>query len=214
MAPPAPPPMRWYFDFISPFSYLQWQKVKRMLDAGHAVEPVPIMFAAVLDAVGQKGPAEIPGKREFTYRHVLWQAAREGVPLVFPPSHPFNPLPALRLCIAAGCGADVVDAIFDWIWKSGRAADTPESLAPLADVLGVAPDAIGSDAAKSGLRARTDAAIAAHVHGVPTLAIGEALFWGNDAHEFALACLEDPGLLGRGEMARVAELPVGIRRKA
>ncbi|MBB1061276.1 2-hydroxychromene-2-carboxylate isomerase [Lysobacter spongiae] len=206
--------MRWYFDFISPFSYLQWQKVKRMLDAGHAVEPVPIVFAAVLDALGQKGPAEIPGKREFTYRHVLWQAGREGVPLVFPPSHPFNPLPALRLCIAASCGADAVDAIFDWIWKSGRAADTSEALAPLADALGVPPDAIASDAAKSGLRTRTDSAIAAHVHGVPTLAIGEALFWGNDAHEFALACLKDPGLLGRGEMARVAQLPVGIRRKA
>ena len=69
--------MRWYFDFISPFSYLQWQKVKR-LDAAE-VTPVPIAFGAVLAANGQKGPAEIPGKREFTYRHVLWQARAEDV---------------------------------------------------------------------------------------------------------------------------------------
>lgn len=207
-------PLRWYFDFISPFSYLQWQKVKRLRDEGHAVEPMPIMFAAVLDACGQKGPAEIPGKREFTYRHVLWQAAREGVPLVFPPSHPFNPLPALRLCVASGCSASAVDAIFDWTWKSGRAADTPGAIGPLAAALGIAPDALASDGVKNALRERTEAAIAAHVYGVPTLAIGEALFWGNDAHDFALACLRDPGLLSTGEMSRVGELPIGIRRKA
>lgn len=62
----------WYFDFISPFAYLHWQKVRTLM-AERTVEPVPILFAAILNALGQKGPAEIPGKREFTYRHVLWQ---------------------------------------------------------------------------------------------------------------------------------------------
>lgn len=62
---------------------------------------MPILFAAVLNAHGQKGPAEIPGKREFTYRRVLWQARREGIALRFPPAHPFNTIAALRLYIAA-----------------------------------------------------------------------------------------------------------------
>src|SRR5688572_29014077 len=113
-------PLRWYFDFLSPFSYLHWQKVKA-LRATHVVEPVPVVFGAVLSAVGQLGPAEIPGKREFTYRHVLWQARAEGVPLVFPPAHPFNPLGVLRACIAAGSTPDAVDVIFDWIWRDGPA---------------------------------------------------------------------------------------------
>jgi 2-hydroxychromene-2-carboxylate isomerase len=204
--------LRWYFDFISPFACLHWPKV-RALAATREVELVPIVFAAVLHARGQKGPAEIPGKREFTYRHALWQARREGVPLRFPPAHPFNPLPALRACVAAGATPAAVDALFDWIWSQGLAGDNVEALAPLLPRLGLAPEAIADDAVKAALRRNTDAALAAGVFGVPTLAIGEALFWGNDAHDFALAVLRDPALLQDPEMRRLGALPVGIQRR-
>ena len=206
----------WYFDFISPFSYLQWQKVRRLHEDGTVATPatpVPVMFGAVLDAHGQKGPAEIPGKREFTYRHVLWQARREGVPLTFPPAHPFNPLPALRLCIAAGSTHAAVDAIFNWIWRDGRAADSVEAIAPLVQALGIDPAVLGEDGTKAALRANTGAAIEAGVYGVPTLSIRAGLFWGNDAHDFAVAALRDPALMDDPGMARVAALPVGIRRQ-
>ena len=203
-------PLRWYFDFISPFSYLHWQKVKGLPEA---VTPVPIVFGAVLSAHGQKGPAEIPGKREFTYRHVLWQARQEGVVLRFPPAHPFNPLAALRLCVAAGSTAAAVDALFDWIWKEGRAGDSLEALAPVAAALGVDPATAQGEAAKAELRANTEAAIAAGVYGVPTLAVGKDLFWGNDAHGFALAALRNPAVLADPEMQRVSALPVGVQRR-
>lgn len=208
--------LRWYFDFISPFSYLHWQKVKQ-LQGEYAVAPVPIVFGAVLAAHGQKGPAEIRGKREFTYRHVLWQARREGVNLLFPPAHPFNPLAALRLCIAAGTTPQAVDLIFDWIWRDGRGCDSLEALAPVAAALGVDPASATSDATKAALRANTEQAVAAGVYGVPTLRFdggpldGE-MFWGNDAHEFAIAALRNPSLLKDAEMQRVGALPVGVRR--
>jgi 2-hydroxychromene-2-carboxylate isomerase len=205
-------PMRWYFDFISPFSYLHWQKVKG-LRAMHAIEPVPVLFGALLSALGHKGPAEVPGKREFTYRHVLWQAGAEGVTLRFPPTHPFNPLGALRACIAAGSSAEAVDAIFDWIWRDGRAVDSDEALQPLLAQLGIDADALSAPQVKTALRANTEAAIAAGVFGVPTLQIGDALFWGNDAHPFALAALHDPSVLQDAEMQRVSTLPIGISRR-
>ena len=201
--------IRWYFDFLSPFSYLHWQKVKGLPEG---VEPIPVVFGAILAACGQKGPAEVAGKREFTYRHVLWQARAEGVPMRFPPSHPFNPLGALRACIAAGSTVASVDAIFDWIWRDGRAVDSDEALQPLLDRLGVSREALTSAETKAALRANTDAAIAAGVYGVPTLQIGDALFWGNDAHPFALAALHDPSVLADAEMQRVSNLPVGISR--
>ena len=62
-----------------------------------------MLFAGILGAHGQKGPAEIPAKRAFTYRFVLWQAKRLGIPLKLPHEHPFNPLPLLRLAIACDC---------------------------------------------------------------------------------------------------------------
>ena len=94
-------PLDWYFDFISPFAYLQSERlpaVSGALDLRYR----PVLFAGILGAHGQKGPAEIPAKRVFTYRHVLWTARSRGVPLRFPPAHPFNPLPALRARGAAG----------------------------------------------------------------------------------------------------------------
>lgn len=208
---PTPPRIAWYHDFISPFAYLHWPRV-RALAATHAVDTVPILFASVLDAIGQKGPAEIPGKREYTYRYVLWRARRDGVPLRFPDAHPFNPLPTLRLAIAAGNTVEATTAIYDWIWAQGRTADSVEALAPLCAALGVETAALGRDDVKSALRHNTEAAIAAGVYGVPTLAIGDALFWGGDAHDFALDALADPRLFDDDEMRRVATLPIGIRR--
>jgi len=206
------PPLRWYFDFISPFAYLQWPKVRALMRTDRVL-PVPVVFGAVLDAVGQKGPAEIPGKRVFTYRHALWRARQQDIALRFPPAHPFNPLAALRLCIAAGSTPDAIDAIFDWIWARGEAGDSAAALEPVAARLGLVASAFADESVKAALRANTEAAIAAGLFGVPTLAIGDALFWGDDAHDLALAVLRDPALLDDPEMRRLATLPEAARRR-
>ncbi|WP_243041155.1 2-hydroxychromene-2-carboxylate isomerase [Dyella sedimenti] len=205
----------WYYDFVSPFAWLQWPKVKA-LAASRPVTLRPILLAGLLDRHGQKGPAEIPGKREFTYRHALWRARQAGQPLRFPPAHPFNPLAALRLCIAAGTTVAATDAIFEWIWGQGNAGDSIEALAPVAARLGIDdPAAAIKDAStKTQLRAHFDAAVAENVFGVPTLSLDGRLFWGDDAHAFALACLEDPTLWDEPEMHRLATLPIGAERKA
>lgn len=203
----------WYFDFVSPFAYLQWPKVEA-LAATRPVALRPVLLAGLLTHHGQKGPAEIPGKREFTYRHVLWRAREAGRLLRFPPAHPFNPLAALRLCIAAGSTADATRAIFDWIYGQGRAGDTVEALQPVANRLGVADPtaAVANPEVKAKLKANFDAAVAEGVFGVPTLSVDGRLFWGDDAHGFALACLHDPSLWNDPEMQRVAVLPAAATR--
>ena len=204
----------WYFDFVSPFAYLQSEKLGG-LPARLSVRYRPILFAALLDAHGHKGPAEIASKRTFTYRFVVWQARKLGVPIKFPHEHPFNPLPLLRLAIACDCAPAAVQRIFRFVWRDGRLPDLPIEWAELTHDLGL-PDAearIASPEVKAELRRNTDEAIARGVFGVPTLAIGGELFWGVDATamaaEFALAgCrYDDP------EMARVASLPVGVSRR-
>lgn len=127
----------WYFDFISPFAYLQWQRVRELAQQ-HEIEFRPILFAGLLQHHGHKGPAEIPGKREFTYRFVQWQADRIGVVLNFPPAHPFNPLAALRLCVAADCSVTAIDAIYAHLWRDGRAGDSADALRVVAGALGIA----------------------------------------------------------------------------
>ena len=203
----------WYFDFISPFSYLQLRKVREW-NARFTITPVPIAFGAVLKHHGQLGPAEIRGKREFTYRLVQWQASAAGIPLRFPPAHPFNPLTALRLCIAACVTWDSVEAIFNHIWRDGRAAASAADLADVGHALGIAEveAAINAAEVKAQLRTNTEDALAAGVFGVPTLRIGNELFWGNDATPMIEDWLANPDRFTSAEYQRIAALPVGIER--
>jgi len=205
--------IEWYFDVVSPFAWLQWPAIKR-LATNHDIGLRPILFAGLLDRLGHKGPAEIPGKRQFTYRHALWRARRAGVPLRFPPSHPFNPVAALRLCIAGGENVASVDAVLTWIWAEGREASSIEALAEAAARLGIDDPvaALGAPTVKARLRENFDAALAAGVFGVPTLVIDGELFWGEDATEFALARLADPALFDDPEYRRLDGLPVGVQR--
>jgi 2-hydroxychromene-2-carboxylate isomerase len=206
-------PVTWYFDFVSPFAYLQWHRLQRL---GLAVAPKPILFAGLLDRLGQKGPAEIPGKREFTYRHVLWRAARDGIPMRFPDAHPFNPMPALRLCVAAGSTVQAVDTVFRHLWTQGRPAHAAADQQELALALGLssAEAALADAGVKERLRANFNDAVRAGVFGVPTLSCHGELFWGDDATDMFLDFRRDPAVFQRGEMARIATLPVGAARRS
>ena len=205
--------IEWYFDFVSPFSYLQCERLQ-----AHAasIHPRPVLFAAILDAIGQRGPAEIPAKRAFTYRFVVWQAKAMGVPLRFPHAHPFNPLPLLRLAHACDCRMDAITRIFRFVWRDGRLPDLPIEWSELVNDLGV-PDAsarIADPEIKDALRRETDRAIARGVFGVPTLAVDGELFWGVDATDMALAYARAGNRFDDPEYARVAALPAAAMRPA
>lgn len=205
----------WYFDFISPFAYLQLGDLAA-LRTRVDITPRPIVLGVVLQHVGQRGPAEIPGKREFTYRTAQWRAETMNLRFRFPPAHPFNPLSALRLAIACGSSWESIETILAHIWAEGRAGDTPESLCELGRALGIADvqSAIGAASVREELRANTEEAIAAGVYGVPTLRYDKELFWGSDATPIFVDYLENPSRFGDGEFARIAALPVAIARRS
>src|SRR4029453_5028168 len=204
----------WYFDFVSPFAYLQSEQLASLAPA-ITIRYKPILFAGLLGAHGQKGPAEIAGKRVFTYRFVVWQAKRLGIAFKSPTQTPFNPLPLLRLAIACDCSPEAVHRIFRFVWRDGRLPDLPIEWAELvADLrLPPAPQRVVGPEVKDALRCNTKEAIARGVFGVPTLAIGDELFWGADATAMvadyvAAGCrFDDP------EYARVAQLPMGAVRR-
>ena len=203
----------WVFDVISPFAYLGFRDLER-LPQHVELRYVPVLLAPLLNQFGQKGPAEIPSKRTFTYRFVLWRAQRLGIPIRFPPAHPFNPLPGLRLIVAAGSDRRAAGTVLDAVFRDGRNLSDAAVIAELAGTLGVAePErAIADPAVKQRLRENTDWAIARGVFGVPTLVIGEELFWGHDAFEMALDYLADPSAFETAQMRAIDRLPVGVER--
>ena len=203
----------WYFDFVSPFAYLQSERLATLAPRIE-IRYKPVLFAALLDAHGHKGPAEIPSKRTFIYRQCLWQAARMGVPLRFPPEHPFNPLPLLRLAIACDSTPAAIHRIFRFVWRDGRLPDLPIEWAELVNELGLAraEARIAAPEVKDELRRNTDEAIARGVWGVPTLHLAGELFWGVDATAMAADFAAANCRWIEPEYARVADLPVGAVR--
>ena len=169
----------WYFDFISPFAYLQlarFSKLPESLD----ITIKPIVFGALLQHWGQLGPAEIPPKRRFVYRFFQWNADRLGIPFAMPRRHPYNPLPSLRLCVAAGGQVDHVKAVFNVIYGQGVQPDSPEGVQAMAKALGISdPDtAINDNDVKAKLRENTERAISEGVFGVPSFVVDQEIFWG------------------------------------
>src|SRR3974390_790701 len=101
----------WYFDFVSPYSYFSSLQLST-LAAEVQIRYHPVLFAALLNHWEHKGPAEIPPKRQWTYRWCTWWAERQRIPFRMPAVHPFNPLPYLRLAYAAQCAPEAIHTIF------------------------------------------------------------------------------------------------------
>ncbi len=204
----------WYFDFISPFAYLQLARFPKLPD-DLEITPVPVVFGALLQHWGQLGPAEIPPKRRFVYRFFQWNADQLGVPFAMPPRHPYNPLPALRLCVAAGGKIEHARAVFDVIYGQGLQPDSPVGIEAIARSLNISdPDAALCDPkVKEILRANTERAIGENVFGVPTFVVNGQVFWGGDATEMMLHYLDNSGLFETPEMKRISEMPMGTRRR-
>ena len=152
----------WYFDFVSPFSYLQLEAFGR-LPPGFEVTFRPVLFAGLLNHWGHRGPAEIPEKRRFTYRIAQWRAERDGIPMKFPPAHPFNPIKALRLAIVAGNRIEPIRTIFRHIWCEGKSIDDAADWSALCLKVGVADaDAkINEPRVKDELKRNGERAVAA-----------------------------------------------------
>lgn len=214
--------MRFFFDYISPYAYVGWHEALKVAAAyRRTLTPEPVVFAAILNALGQKGPAEIPAKRVYTFKDALRKAHRAGLPLEPPPSHPFNPLVALRatLLVPDSQRHRAVTALYHATWGGG---DRPHGV-ETEEAVRLALDGAGFDGAelvrrttdpavKAELKARTAAAIELGVFGVPTIEAEGELFFGVDGLAFLPAFLEGRDPVPADAAARWADLPSSANR--
>lgn len=182
-----------HLDPISPFAHLAFMRLPEVLaGTSHEVEYRPVLFGAMLKTLGNKGPAEIEPKRQWTFRHVAWLAAQHGIRMDVPAMHPFNPLPLLRLLVAAGANRRHTEMVLRHVWEGGADAADPARVATLREALAPARDPDGDDV-KAELRTHTEAALAAGAFGVPSFELDGRLFWGLDALPMLRAALDgDP----------------------
>jgi 2-hydroxychromene-2-carboxylate isomerase len=183
--------VEFFFDYLSPYVYLAWPRVRRLCaERGAALVVRPVLFAGLLNHWGQLGPAEIPPKSLFVLKDCARRAALSGMPLRVPRFHPFNPLTALRVSLVEVAGTDqarVIDALFSAGWGEGGDIGSAEEIARVLDRAGMDGQALVTRAAdpsvKAALRAATEDAVGRGVFGIPTMIVEGELFWGNDQIE-------------------------------
>jgi len=203
----------WYFDFISPYAYLQFHQLAKLTDYANLTLK-PVLFAGLLNHWGTIGPAEIPPKRRWTYQHILWQANQAGLPMRMPSSYPFNPLPLLRLALLLESRPEVVRRLFGFIWEEGHTPQDTVALQALLEELQIQPEQLNAAELKHKLQAHSEQAVAAGVFGVPSAVVDGQLFWGVDSQPMLLAYLQNDPYFQSAEFLQADATPLGVQRPA
>jgi 2-hydroxychromene-2-carboxylate isomerase len=187
-------PAVFYYDFNSPYAYLAAERIGGMIPDA---EWRPIAFAILLAKLGrlervleELNPA--PAAAEVSGR-----AADRGLPPFAPPdawpveSWSLAPLRAALVADEHGRLHEFSHAAFRKAFVESRSlAELDNVLAAAADA-GLEPDevreGIERPEIKERLKRNTEEALARGVTGIPTVAIGDELFWGDDRLEEAAA---------------------------
>ena len=193
-------PTTFYFDLGSPYAYLTAERLGAVL--GEQVAWQPISLGGLFKANGRSSWAVgDPGTREVGIEEVERRARAYGLPeLRWPEPWPGNYLFAMRVCTFAfqvGRGEAFTRQAFRDAFQHGRDLGSAEQVLQSAGQAGLDPhaarEATADPQVKQALRTATDAAHARGVIGVPTLAVGEELFWGDDRLSDAAAALGRAG---------------------
>ena len=191
--------VEFYFDVGSPAAYLAWTQLPRLCaEAGAALVWKPMLLGGLFQAIGNRSPAEIPGKGAYLMRDLARHAARLGVPWVRNPHFPIHTLLLMRgatgfLMHDPARHDAYLAAVMHAMWVA------PRDLGDRAEVADVLQSA-GFDAAavlalatrpdvKARLKAVTEEAAARGVFGAPTMFVGDAMFWGQDRLDFVREAL-------------------------
>lgn len=181
--------LKFYFDFLSPFSYFAWARTQKLAEElSLKVHYHPVALGPLLNHWQIKGPGEVTPKREFLLKQCLRYAASLDLPFTTPKTHPFNSLYALRLALK-GVAGDHQERVIETLWKAGwqKRIDMGEPEELLAELRAQNLPAEElyersfTKEAKVELKKNIQDAIEFGAFGVPTMVVDNELFWGNDS---------------------------------
>ncbi len=190
------PPVTFFFDLGSPYAYLTAERVSALFAEAGLEQPEwqPILLGGLFQALGRdswgNGPEREAGMAEVERRAAGYRLP----PLAWPEPWPGNMLMAMRAATFAkqtGRTVSFALAAFRQAFAAGRDLSEADNVLIAAAACELHPNAllkaVETEAVKGGLRAATDRAAELGISGVPSLLVGEEVFWGDDRVEEAVA---------------------------
>jgi len=188
-----------YYDFSSPYSYLAAERISALFAEAGAEQPEwqPISFGHLIQAISKTPWSMQPdGPNPADLEEIQRRAAERGLPEVrYPRGWPverysLNPTRAAIYAKESGRVVSFSLAAFRQVFAAGRDMSDLDNVLLAAAACELHPNAvqkgIETKSVKEALRAATEEAIERGVTGVPTIAVGEELFWGDDRLEEAV----------------------------
>jgi len=185
-----------YYDLGSPYAYLSAERISGLFNQAGLEQPEwqPILLGGLFRTF-DRGSWALTEARAEGIAEVERRAAEQGLPpIVWPDPWPGEMLNAMRVATFAKQTGRTVSfslAAFRQQFAAGKDLTVPENVMIAAAACELHPRALESAVktaiVKDALREATDAAAAAGVFGVPSVRVGEEVFWGDDRLEHAVA---------------------------
>jgi 2-hydroxychromene-2-carboxylate isomerase len=187
-------PFDFYFDFISPYSFLAHKEVRKIENKiGIKIRYKPVLLGGLHNLHGIKAPAFIPAKAKHMVRDCKLIAQRNNVKFKFNAYFPIKSLNLMRGVLVAeedNIKNYYIDNIFNTVWQDGLNMNDDIIIQKILKNLNVNPKTftlrITSSSIKDSLRKKTSEAYEKGIFGAPTFVSNNKIFWGQDRIEFAL----------------------------
>ncbi len=190
--------VEFYYDLVSPYSYLAHREVSRICDEhGAGLSLRPMLLGAVHNAVGLQAPIETEAKARYQAEDIRRWAEHYGLPMEFPEPFPFRTLKTMRAAVFLKDRGELeafTREAFALYWEEGgapkglREADEDGPVSEAARRIGADPGEVLAGAstpeAKEALKSATGEAVERGVFGAPAFFVGDEMFWGNDRLHF------------------------------
>ena len=194
---PLMPSVRFFYDLGSPYAYLTAERIDSVFGANTEVEWIPVLLGGIFKSNGRSSWAETAGRAAGIAEVEKRGAARGLPPFKWPGNWPNNGLTAMRVAVYAheqDAGRRFAHEAFYEQFTLGNELSETTNIASAAERAGLDPEAALSAAAdpriKKILIENTGEAIELGVIGVPSVAIGTTVYWGDDRLGEAIADLK------------------------
>jgi 2-hydroxychromene-2-carboxylate isomerase len=184
-----------YYDLGSPYAYLSAERISGLFTAAELEQPEwqPILLGGLFRTF-ERGSWALTEARAEGIAEIEERAATYGLPpLVWPEPWPGEMLNAMRVATFAkqtGRAVSFSLAAFRQQFAAGKDLSVPDNVLIAAAACELHPRALQAAVktaiVKDGLREATDDAAAAGVFGVPSVRVGDEVFWGDDRLEEAV----------------------------